>query len=100
MQGKVERYHRSMMNEVLLQHYNMPDELERGIARFVEHYNNERFHESLSNLTPADVYVGRATEIETRWEKIKRQTMQRRRKHNRDHVHSTSIKLELPKSLS
>lgn len=99
-QGKIERYHRSLKNEVLLQHYYQPEELEREIARFVEYYNNERYHESLNNLTPADVYCGRAKEIETRRERIKRQTLQQRRKYNRVLNHKTSINTELPKSLS
>lgn len=99
-QGKTERYHRSLKNEVLLQHYFMPEELEREIARFVEYYNIERYHESLNNLTPADVYSGRAREIETRRERIKRETFERRRRYNRSLTHTTNIITEIPKSLS
>ncbi len=99
-QGKIERYHRSLKNEVLLQHYYLPEELEREIAHFVEYYNNERYHESLNNLTPADVYSGRAREIETRREKIKRETLQQRRRYNRSLPHTTNINTEIPKSLS
>jgi putative transposase len=40
----------------------------------VEHYNHARAHESLSNLTPADVYFER--------EQIKRQTLAHRRLHH------------------
>jgi putative transposase len=36
----------------------LPGELETQVADFVEHYNHARAHESLSNLTPADVYFG------------------------------------------
>jgi putative transposase len=99
-QGKIERYHRSMKNEILLQHYYQPAELEREIGRFVEYYNHHRYHESLNNMTPADVYFGRAAEIETRRERIKRQTMLHRRKHNRHQIHSTTNNLEIPTSLS
>jgi len=99
-QGKIERYHRSLKNEVLLQHYYMPGELEREIARFVEYYNNQRYHESLNNLTPADVYSGRAREIETRRERIKRETFERRRRYNRSLTHTTNINTEIPTSLS
>jgi hypothetical protein len=41
--------------------------------------NNERYHESLQNVTPADVYYGRAEEIRGRREKIKTATMRMRR---------------------
>jgi putative transposase len=99
-QGKIERYHRSLKNEVLLQHYYLPEELEREIARFVEYYNNERYHESLNNLTPADVYYGRAREVETRRERIKRETLQQRRRYNWVLTHKTHINTEIPKSLS
>ena len=81
-QGKIERYHRSMKNEVKLQHYYMPTELEQEIGRFVEYYNNERYHESLKNVTPADVYFGRNERIETRREQLKKRTLQLRRMQN------------------
>ena len=99
-QGKIERYHRSLKNEVLLQRYYLSEELEREIAHFVEYYNNKRYHESLNNLTPADVYSGRAREIETRREKIKRETLEQRRRYNRSLTHRTNINTEIPKSLS
>ncbi len=62
-QGKIERYHRSMKNVVKLQNYYYPWELEQEIARFVDYYNHQRYHESLNNLTPADVYFGRDKEV-------------------------------------
>lgn len=81
-QGKIERYHRSMKNIVNLQNYFLPGELESQIASFVEYYNNQRYHESLDNLTPADVYFGRTKEILDKRAQIKKQTMQHRRLHN------------------
>ena len=54
-QGKIERYHRSLKNVVLLCNYYYPWELEQAIAAFVEYYNHQRYHESSDNLTP--VYV-------------------------------------------
>jgi len=53
--------------------------LERQIAAFVDHYNNKRYHESLGNLTPADVYFGRDQQILKQREEIKRKTMLKRR---------------------
>ena len=79
-QGKIERWHRSMKNVVKLQHYYFPWELEAALQDFVAYYNNERYHEALDNVTPADVYYGRHYEVISERKKIKRRTMQRRKK--------------------
>ena len=50
---------------------------------FVEHYNNQRYHESLNNVTPADAYFGRAPTILKQRERIKRQTLEYRRLQHR-----------------
>ena len=81
-QGKIERYHRSMKNVVKLDVYHSPWELERAIGRFVEHYNHCRLHESLQNVTPADVYAGRQVAIRDRRARIKRETLARRKREN------------------
>jgi transposase InsO family protein len=81
-QGKIERYHRSMKNIVNLQNYYFPTQLEVEIASFVNYYNHQRYHESLDNLTPADVYFGRAKEVLTKRDHIKKQTLQQRRLQN------------------
>lgn len=81
-QGKIERYHRSLKNVVTLQNYYVPWELEQELRRYVNHYNHERVHESLQNLTPAHVFTGRARTILTRRERIKRQTLKLRRQQN------------------
>ncbi len=82
-QGKIERYHRLMKNVVKLQHYSFPGELEAAIGDFVAYYNNERYHESLDNVTPADAYFGRQHTVLSERSKIKRRTMERRRKEYR-----------------
>ncbi len=79
-QGKIERYHRTMKNVVKLQHYYFPWELEAALRDFVSYYNNERYHESLDNVTPADVYFGRQYAVLSERSKIKRLTMQQRKK--------------------
>jgi transposase InsO family protein len=81
-QGKIERYHRSMKNILLLENYYSPEELKYQIGVFVGYYNNHRYHEALNNVTPSDVYCGRDQKILTRREKIKKKTMQLRRKQN------------------
>ena len=78
-QGKIERYHRSMKNVVLLDNYYNPVELEDKIRDWVEYYNNERYHESLNNVTPADRYYGREESILKQRKLIKRQTIRKRR---------------------
>ena len=79
-QGKIERWHRSMQNQILLENYDLPGQLESAVGRFVEYYNHQRYHESLNNLTPADVYNGRGTSILRMRRKIKQQTLNERRR--------------------
>jgi len=81
-QGKIERWHRSMKNVINLQNYFSPSELETEIASFVAYYNNERNHESLNNLTPADVYYRKEKEILSKRREIKRRTMALRYRQN------------------
>lgn len=81
-QGKIERYHRTLKNRLLLQNYYLPGELETEIERFVAYYNHERAHEALGNLTPADVYTGRGRDIQTARQRLKEQTLRRRKRFN------------------
>lgn len=78
-QGKIERWHRSMKSVVKLQNYYTPSELKQAIASWVDYYNNERFHESLDNVTPADVYFGKRKEILKERNELKDLTMALRR---------------------
>ena len=78
-QGKIERWHQTLKNRVLLENYFLPGDLETQIDDFVGHYNHRRYHESLGNLTPADVYFGRGQTILLERERIKKQTIEKRR---------------------
>jgi putative transposase len=86
-QGKIERYHRSMKNVVMLRNYYYPWELEQALEAFVEYYNHERYHEALDNLTPADVYAGKGEEVLNRRKQIKLDTLRKRKQQNLNWVH-------------
>ena len=79
-QGIIERWRRSMKNQILLNHYYLPSELQEHLQRFIRYYNHERYHESLDNLTPADVFYGRDQDILEQRQQIKHNTMSMRRK--------------------
>ena len=82
-QGKIERWHQTLKNRILLENYFYPADLQNQIEAFVEHYNHQRYHESIQNLTPADVYFGRGQAILNQRERVKRKTMQTRRLQHR-----------------
>ena len=77
-QGKIERWHQTMKNRILLENYFLPGDLEAKIGSFVDHYNHCQYHESIGNLTPADVYTGRGQAILEKREAIKRKTIEHR----------------------
>jgi putative transposase len=65
---------------VKLRHDDFLWKLEAALRDFVANYNNERDHESLDNVTPADVYFGRQYEVLTERATIKRLTMKKRKR--------------------
>ena len=82
-QGKIERWHQTLKNRILLENYFLPGDLEAQIAAFVDDYNHRRYHESIDNLTPADAYFGRGHTILAQRQKIKRRTIAERRLQHR-----------------
>ena len=79
-QAKIKRWHLSLKSRILLENYYLPGDLKRAVADFVEHYNHRRYHESLDNLAPADVYFGRGARILQRRKEIKQMTIEQRRR--------------------
>jgi len=80
--GKVERYQQSLKKEVNQLPYEIPNELEKAIADFVDYYNYRRYHKALGNVAPADVLYGRREAILQRRKEVQRQTINRRRDYN------------------
>ncbi len=70
-----------MKNILLLDNYYSPDDLKAEIEAFVEYYNYRRYHESLNNVTPADVYFGREQMILRKRKQTKDRTIKLRRKY-------------------
>jgi transposase InsO family protein len=81
--GKVERYQQSLKREVNQLPYELPSQLERAIADFVDYYNYRRYHKALGNVTPADVLYGRREEILQRRKEVQIQTINHRKDYNR-----------------
>jgi len=67
---------------ILLENYFLPGDLEAQIEAFVDHYNHQRYHECLNNVTPAVVYFERDQAILEQRERIKRKTFEARRVHH------------------
>lgn len=87
-QGKIERYHRSLKNVILLDNYYLPSHLEREIDRFINYYNNERYHEGINNMKPVDVFKGKSKIIENERNIIKKQTLELRKMKNLNYLYS------------
>jgi transposase InsO family protein len=80
--GKVERYQQSLKRAVNQLPYELPSELEKAIADFVDYYNYHRYHKALGDVTPADVLYGRREKILAKRREVRIQTINRRRDYN------------------
>lgn len=78
-QGKIERWHRTMKDNILLDNYYLPGDLKQQLGEFITNYNTRRYHESLNNLTPEDVWLGRGQSILEQRRKTKKNTMKLRK---------------------
>ena len=102
-QGKIERYHRSVKNLVqcrtTLTHGTWSA---RSAGSWITpdcvlgSYNHQRYHESLGNVTPADVCFGRGKEVQSRQEEIKRKTLdaQRRQHTQTQRIAASTVETE------
>jgi transposase InsO family protein len=81
--GKIERWHQALKNRILLENYFLPGDLKAQIEAFVEHYNHQRYHESLADVAPAAAYFGRTPAFIQQRKWIKRQTIEHRRLQHR-----------------
>ena len=82
--GKLERYHRTLKDDVNQVPYEVVGDLEEDIRAFVEFYNYRRYHKALKNVTPSDVLEGRLEAIPAHRKEVQRETFDRRRRHNQE----------------
>jgi len=80
--GKIERFHRSAKEKILLHIWESPDMLDAEIGRFINWYNSTRYHEGIGNVTPDDVYYGRRKTIQQTRTELKQKSILERKKYN------------------
>ena len=77
-QGKIERWHQTLKNRILLENYFLPGDLKAQIERSSA-LQSSPIPRKPQNLTPADVYFGRGETILQQRERIKQNTIKERR---------------------
>lgn len=80
--GKLERYHRTLKDDVNQVPYEVVEDLEAAIGDFVGFYNHRRYHKALGDVTPADVLHGHREAILARRKEVQKATFERRRRYN------------------
>lgn len=82
--GKIERYHKSLKSKVKLYVYDCPNVLKEEVGKFISYYNKKRYHESLGNVTPDDVFYGRRSLIIKERNDKRRLTLKSRKEYNQN----------------
>lgn len=77
-QCKIERWHQTLKNSILLENYFLPGDLERQIENIVEHHNHKRYNEALNNVASTDVYFRREQSVLKQRERTKQRTIEQR----------------------
>lgn len=80
--GKIERYHKSLKGQLNLYTWDDPNKLKEEIGKYINYYNKKRYHESLGNVSPDDVYFGRRDSIIKKRRRKQMKTLERRREYN------------------
>ena len=70
--GKIERWHQTLKNRILLENHYLPGDLEASIGAFVERYNHHRYHE-WTLLTKVEtscdrILIAGGANVEAEWE--------------------------------
>lgn len=86
--GKLERFHKTLKLNIYLYSYDRLDELKKNVGIFISHYNKSRYHESLGNVAPDDVYYGRREEIIEMRKQKRIFTIQRRKEMNQMKIYA------------
>ena len=82
--GKLERYNRTLKDDVNRVPYEVVEDLQAAIRDFVGFYNYRRYHKALRDVTPTDVLQGHREEILARRKEVQRETFERRRRYNQE----------------
>ena len=80
--GKLERYHQSIEQDVNQVPYEVPGDLEVATLGYVDYYNHRSYDKALSNVTPDDVLRGRREGILIKRREVKAQTLASRKRYN------------------
>ena len=88
--GKLERYHQSIKQDVNQVPYEVPGDLEVATLGFADYYNNRRYHKALGNVTPDDVLRGRREGILIRRREVRARTSRWRKRYNRQRRESSN----------